>query len=442
VIVSKHWRPWGKQDQALFSFWERGSRVTIFAAGIQSGKTTVGVQWLRLLMLAHAANPQANFIITSPSFRILEQSTLPPFLNVMDGLGTFHRQGMYFKMTNGPTCWMRTATDPNSVVGITDVYGILSDEAGLYPRYFWDNIMARAAFKQAPIMVVTSPYSQNWLYLDYVRHLEKKPDSIDGVTLIQARSDENPYFPKAEYERQSKLMDKRRFDMVFGGQFGRMEGLVYDAFDEAENTCPEQSLPVGTQIYCGVDWGVRHAFVLHVRAITADGHHYQVAEVYRSGLNPMDMVAAARSVKLAWGVRTFYADPSQPGMIDLFCANGLPTVGAENDIRLGIGYHYELVKTRKFKIFEGRCPYSLDQYSTYHYPSPQDLKPDQDEKEVRPVKTNDDAMDAARYCTIMTYKAGEPKRPVKTDEAPDPRKMHHSEFFESLKKKKRHVEAW
>lgn len=397
----------------------------------------MGVRWLQLLIHHHEDKPNANFIVTSPSFRILEQSTLPPFLRAMDGHGTFHRQGMYFKCYSGATVWFRTATDPNSVVGITDVYGILSDEAGLYPRYFFDNIMARAAFKQAPIMIVTSPYSQNWLYLDYVRHLEKKPDAIDGVVLIQARSDENPHFPQAEYERQRKLMDQRRFDMVFGGQFGRMEGLVYDVWDDAENTCPQTSLPIGTNVYAGVDWGVRHAFVIHVRAITPDGMHYQVAETYRSGLNPLDMVAAAKSLKLAWGVRTFYADPSQPGMIDLFCSHGLPCVGAENDIKLGIGYHYELIKTRKFKIFEGTCPYSLDQYSTYHYPSPKDLKPDQDEKEIKPVKVNDDAMDAARYATVMLYKAGEPKRATKDDSPKDVKQMGMDERIRYLKRANR-----
>lgn len=425
-------RPWPKQANAFLS----KARITIFAAGIQSGKTTTGVQWLQDKMLA--AEPDDNFIITSPTFRVLEQSTLPPFLKLMDGLGTFHRQGMYFRMYGGATCWMRTAAEPDSVVGITNVRAILEDEVGLYTRYFQDNLMARAAFKEAPIMMVTSPYSQNWLYTDFVRHLEKNPKHFgDDVLLIQARSDENPYFPKAEYERQRKLMDSRRFEMVFGGQFGRMEGLVYDCFDDQENTCPQMSLPIGTAVYCGVDWGVRHAFVLHVRAITPDGNHYQVAETYRSGLNPLDMVAAARSLKLAWGVKVFYADPSQPGMIDLFCAHGLTCVGAENDIKMGIGYHYELVKTRKFKIFEGTSPYSLDQYSTYHYPSPKDLKPDQDEKEIKPVKTNDDAMDAARYCTIMTYKAGEPKRPVKDDSPRSVKDMGMDERIKYLKKARR-----
>lgn len=434
-----HFKPWHKQEKVLFAVEELAARIIFFLCGIQAGKTTVGVFWLFRFLMKYR-DPSDNFIITSPTFRILEQSTLPPFLRLMDGFGTFNRQSMSFKVEGGGTVWMRTGQDPDSIVGITNVRAILCDEIGLYSLLFWTNILARAAFKEAPILGVSSPYSQNWLYKDFVRHLEKDPDAFDGVLLVQARSDENPYFPRGEVERQRKLMDERRWRQLYGGEWGRMEGLVYDCFDEAENVCPEMSLPIGTQVYCGVDWGVRHAFVLHVRAVSPDGAHYQVAEVYRSGLNPLDMVAAARSVKLAWGVKVFYADPSQPGMVDLFCANGLPCVGAENDIKLGIGYHYELIKTRKFKIFEGKCPYSLDQYSTYHYPSPKDLKPDQDEKEIKPVKVNDDAMDAARYCTIMTYKTGEPKKPAKGGDRENLDKLPMARQIELLKKPRRYAE--
>lgn len=429
-----------KQDRALFGYFEHGHLLTICATGIQWGKTTVGVFWLYLLMM-YIGKRSANYIVTSPSFRILSQSTLPPFLKVFGDLGRLNKQDMNFITPYG-TIWFRTGTDPDSVVGMTDVYGILCDEAGLYSLYFWENIQGRATRIGAPIMIVTSPYSQNWLYKDIVRHLEKDPNALPEykALLIQAASNESPFFSKEAYEAKRKTMDPRRFNMMFGGEFGKMEGLVYDCFDESENTCPEMSLPIGTQVFCGVDWGVRHAFVIHVRAITPDGNHYQVAEIYRSGLNPLDMVAAARSVKLAWGVRVFYADPSQPGMIDLFCAHGLPTVGAENDIKVGIGYHYELIKTRKFKIFEGKCPYSLDQYSTYHYPSPKDLKPDQDEKEIKPVKVNDDAMDAARYCTIMTYKTGEPKRPAKGGDRDNLDKLPMDRQIELLKKPRRYAD--
>jgi hypothetical protein len=428
-----------KQDRALFGYEEERKRITVVASGIQWGKTTVGSVWLKMGMLQHRERDD-NFIVTSPSFRILAQSTLPPLLRQLDGLGRFNRQDMCFEMHDGGTLWFRTGTDPDSVVGITNVRRILCDEAGLYSLYFWENIQGRAAFKEAPILCVTSPYSQNWLYKDIVRHAEKDPNWDPDYLVIQARSDENPHFPKAEYERQRRKMDSRRFKMMFGGEFGQMEGLVYDCFSETENIVAPQSLPAGTVFYAGVDWGTTHAFVIHVRAVTPEGLHFQVGEYYRAGLNPMDMVQAAQTLKLSWGIKTFYCDPSQPGMIDLFNKHRLTAVGAENDIKIGIGYHYELLKTRRLKIFAGAAPYSVDQYSTYHYPSPKDRAPDQDAKEIKPVKDLDDAMDAARYVTIMTYRVSEGgKKAARTTdgERPDLRGMDHARRIEYLKRKPR-----
>jgi hypothetical protein len=427
-----------KQDAALFGFVEHGYRLTICGTGIQWGKTVVGVHWLRNLMLINA-DRNANYIVTSPSFRILGQSTLPPFLRVLGDLGTLRRQDMEFQSSYG-SVWFRTGTDPDSVVGIANVRGILCDEAGLYSLYFWENIQGRAAPVEAPVMIVTSPYSQNWLYKQYVRHLEKDPKAIpdEMALLVQAKSNENPHFSSREYERKRKTMDPRRFNMMFGGEFGQMEGLVYGCFDDHENQTPSIPLPAGTVIYASVDWGTTHAFVIHVRAITPDGNHYQVAETFRTGLNPLGMVQAAASLKIAWGIKTFFADPSRPDMIDLFCSKGIPTVGAVNDIVLGIGYHYELIATRRFKVFEGVAPNSLDQYATYHYPSPSDLKPDQNEKtkDGIPVKANDDAMDAARYCTASIYHLTEGKKPNQGHRETDINKMSHDQVIKIRQRKK------
>jgi protein-L-isoaspartate(D-aspartate) O-methyltransferase len=64
-------------------------------------------------------------------------------------------------------------------IGLTNVRAVLCDEAGLYSRYFWDNIQARASFRSAPIRIVTSPYSLNWLYQDFI-----KPHIVFAVSLL------------------------------------------------------------------------------------------------------------------------------------------------------------------------------------------------------------------------------------------------------------------
>lgn len=420
-----------KQEDALFFTTPIGLLIT----GIQFGKTTIGSVWMKMKNHTYTDHKD-NFLITSPTYKILSQSTLPPYLRFMDGYGKFSKSDMAFHIHAGGTVFFRTGTDPDSIVGITDIRAILCDEFGLYSLYFFQNILARAAFRNAQIMGVTSPYSLGWLYKDIVRPKLKDPSARSDVTLITARSDENPHFPKDVYERNKATMDPRRFNMIFGGQFERMSGLVYDCFDEDENICEPFVLPQGTRFFGGVDWGFTEPFVLKIRAITPSGHHYSVGEVYKSGLTITQIIEIARQKKQVFNIERFYCDPSQPGYIEEFNRNGLPAMGANNDIRVGIDRHYDLIKSRRFKIFKGAAPFTLDEMETYHYPDPEDLKPNQDAKEQTPVGQNDHAMDADRYVTMETYLGAGQRRHTPIVPGEDKKAESQHERIERIKKRR------
>jgi phage terminase large subunit len=349
--------------------------------------------------------PDDNFIITSPTYHIFKQSTLPPFLQFMEGLGHYDRKEERFIMYNGGTCWFRTGKNPDSVVGMTNVRAILCDEAGLYSLYFWENIQGRSSFCQAPIRIVTSPYSLNWLYKDYIKPKRRDPESLPDVELIQATSKENPYFPADEYEAKRLTMDSRRFNMMYGGEFDKMQGLVYDCFDEDLNSAELFQFPSGTQFFGGIDWGYTEPFVLVIHAILPNGYRFQVSETYHSGLTLPEIGEICIKKMQTWGVKRFYAGPDQPGSIEYLCRIGCPTVGANNDIRVGVDTFYELIKTRRYKVIKGTSPKTIDEFDTYHYPDPKDLKPDQSTKEAKPVGQNDHAMDANRYVIVMTHRS-------------------------------------
>lgn len=379
--------------------------ITLLATGIQFGKTTVGALWLKQMM-HRFTDKEDNFIVVSPTYKILQQSTLPPILRFMDGYGTYHRQDQVFDMQEGGRCYFRTGTDPDSIVGITNVRAVYGDEAGLFSLYFWENIQARAAFKSAPIMLTTSPYSLNWIYQEIILPKQRDENARPDVLYIKARSTDNPYFPLDYYERMRETMDDRRFRSMFGGDWEKMAGLVYDCFDEQLNTCKSFNLPPGTKFYAGVDWGTTAPFALVVRAITPDGLHYQVSEIYKTGLTVLDMIQMAKAKLQAFPIELFYCDPAQPGHIMEFNRAGLPAVGANNEIRFGIDLHYDLIKAGRYRVFHDHKDdnrYTLDEYRSYHYPSLQET--DQDTKIVDnlPVKQKDHAMDANRYVTMHTY---------------------------------------
>jgi PBSX family phage terminase large subunit len=396
-----------QQTQALKS----KAPIVLLATGIQFGKTLIGAMRTFMKMIEFS-DPSDNFIVTSPTYKILSQSTLPPMLQLLENYGTYHRQDAMFQMKDGGKCYFRTATDPDSIVGITNVRFIYGDEAGLYGLYFWENIQARAAFKNAQILLTTSPYTLNWVYKDLIRPKLKDAKARPDVDYIKARSIDNPYFNKDYYERMQRTMDERRFRAMFGGNWEKMEGLVYDVFDEDLNSVTPFELPSGTRYFAGVDWGTTAPFVIVVRAITLTGEHYQITERYKTGLTILDMIGAAKQLKQYYPIEYFACDPSAPGYIEEFNRAGLPAIPAANDVSRGIGLHYELVKTRRYKVFRGDNRYTIDEYETYHYPAPdEEITADKDVKDRVPVKQSDHALDANRYVTMATFEGLHRKAP-------------------------------
>lgn len=393
-----------KQDQLIHS----DSDITIAGTGTQWGKSQAGALWMKRQIHTYTGKHD-NFIIMAPTYKIMRQSTLPYFLHYMHGYGEHKSTQNEFSLHTGGTVFMRTGTDPDSIVGIPRVRAYWLDEANKASLYFQENIQARAAAVGARGLYTSSPYARNWFFKDYIKPIltGRKRD----IPLISAASWENPYHTLSDPIKRDEMrlkMDPRRFDMVFGGQWGQMIGLVYDCFDEVENQCKPFQLPPGTRYFGGIDWGYNpDPFCLVIRAITPDGMHYSISEYYSTGKTISDIIEICKQKKQIFGVQTFYADPSQPGYIEELNRNGLSCIGADNDINRGIGLHYELIKSRRFKLFEGLNPFFIDEIETYHYPDPdEDIGPDDNVKETKPVDQNNHRMDADRYLTIMTYRTG------------------------------------
>jgi PBSX family phage terminase large subunit len=427
-----------KQEQLIFS----DSAETYAITGIQWAKTTSGAWWMKRHMLSHT-DKSDNFIIAAPTYKILQQSTLPAFLRIMDGFGEYFAGSAEFRMKGGGICFMRTGTEPDSVVGITNVRAVWGDEAGKFSLYFYENLISRASFRQAPALFTSTPYTMNWLYKQVLKPYRE--GKLKDTLIINARSCDNPYFPMAEYEKRRLSMDPRRFNAIYNGEFEKMQGLVYNCFEEDLHLVKPHTLPVGTKYYAGVDWGTTHPFVISVRAITPGGDHFKVSEYYKTGHTLLDMIAIAERFKQTWDIQTFYCDPSQPGYIEEFNRHGLSAAPAVNDIRKGIDLQYGLMKSGKYKVFydgTGLNKHFVDELEMYHYPEADDLGPDDADKEQVPVKQDDHAMDAERYVTIMTYHSGIKKLP----HVPGLQKREetHEDRVKRLKRKigSRKTEAW
>ncbi len=404
-----------KQETLIYS----DAPLTIAATGTQWGKSIAGSLWL-MRQMALNTDPADTFVLMAPTYKIMIQSMLPYFIKLMEiqGIGEFKKSEATFHCYDGRKVYLRTETDPDSIVGIPQLRAYWLDEAGKVSLYFHENIQARAASVGARGLYTTSPYSRNWLFKNYIRPKEQGKE-LD-VELIKAASWENPYHTLSDIDKRKAMMaqmDIRRFEMLFGGEWGKQAGLVYDCFDDDTNICDPFKLPPGTEFYAGVDWGHTEAFALVVRAITADKRHFQVSEFYKTGMTIIDQIRVARQKMATFGIKHFYCGHERPENILLFNQNKLPATGVpEKSIQPGTDLHYELIKTRRYKVFRDSSPYTLDEYDTYHYPEPGDHKPDQDVDDEAPVGQNDHCMSANRFVTLRTYRSGLTIKPFVPDE--------------------------
>lgn len=402
--------------------------------GIQSGKTTSGACKL-YVDFAKYQDPDDTFIVAADTYKTLSQATIPKLLKFLRGFGHLNRQSGEFKSPSGATIFFRTGTEPESLEGITNVRRIWLDEGGKVSRYFFENIMGRAAFLKAPIDVTTTPYSLNWL-ADLRKQVKqgKRPD----VTFVHCRSIDSPYFPKDEYDRQKSILDPKRFRMKYEGEFGAMEGLVFPHL----NLCKSFQLPAGTRYYAGVDWGYRDPFCMVVRAVTEEGKQYRVMEYYKQGMTLPEIVGALKSFHALYKFVTMVCDPSQPASIEELTRNGLPAQGANNEIRLGLDIHYELIKQERFWIFDDMNPLGIDEYRTYHYREERELKIDEDPKSKNeiPVDQFNHGIDADRYLSLYINQFAAERRTPKTPEVNLERPKDPHARLDWLKKRRRGYE--
>lgn len=422
-----------KQAKAFLS----KNKIILCCSGIQGGKTTVGALWF-LRKIASYTGEDNNFILGAPSYKILNQSTLPTFMKYAQGLGTYHKSDQEFHCVNGSKVYIRTSTDPDSIEGIQNVRAIWADELGKCKRQFWINAEGRAARTNAPIMGTTTPYGMNFVHSDLIKPMQE--GVRDDIDYFEWLSVDNPTFPREEYERQKRILDPRTFRRKYMGIHERMEGLVYELSND--NFTDNSGFPRGTRYFASVDFGFSegHEFALLIRAITIDGFRYDIDEFKQAGLDPNQQIAICKAKLSTYSIQTFYCDPSRPDMIAALNKAGIPAIGfhvgreAYKPLVPGINKHIELIRSGQYKILRGKCPELIDEYETYHWPEYSEEKVI---KEI-PVKMNDHLMDCARMMSVgtMNIKIKEPDRIFMGQKKP------HQDHWDPAKKSKPSVGSW
>jgi phage terminase large subunit len=359
-----------KQYQAYHS----KARISAFIAGIQAGKSLCGALWMAKQVELH--NRVGNFLITSPNYRILQQSILSIILKVFREIGTYRSSDSVINLHAGGQIFLRSMQDPDSCEGIPAVQAILNDEAGLLSYRAWANLLARTAFCKAQMFISSTPYSQNWMYRDLYVPWSKGQIRPEDLSIVICKSSDNPFFPAEELERQRALMDERIFRLKYEASFEKLTGLVYPDFDLVNNAI-EPHMPRRDQytFVAGIDPGFSDPTAIIVVAIHKEGKHaYCIAEYYKQFMSHSDRIAVLRDYHQRYGITQFYCDSSVPADIEMMNSAGLPVVACEKgagSVMSGIGYVTSLIRDGRLRVMIKQCPNLVEEFGLYSYPENQ-----------------------------------------------------------------------
>jgi PBSX family phage terminase large subunit len=372
------------------------ARFITAIAGIRGGKTTIGGIWLLSeIDKLREQNELGDFLIAAPTYKILEQSTLPKFKEFFPkDWGTWMENKGYFKLNwfrpgSDEPCriYVRSMDEPDSIEGM-DIRAGWLDEVGKMKSAAWINAQGRGSVHKARMILTTTPYNTGWFFRDVY---QKAKDDKDYEVVIW-KSTDNPAFPKDEYERAKRTLPKAIFERRYEGKFTRLEGLVYPEFDEEFHCVEPFEIPKDWLRFGGMDFGHSvPAAVLCIARDPASNTFYVYKEFYRSEALLKTLSEWLHNESLKYVLADTQAAQN---ISELRLQYGNKEIlEANKAVEVGIQRIRSLFGDGRLKIFRDKCPNLVEELLSYHYKAPNEDTQDNDS----PVKKHDHAVDALRY---------------------------------------------
>ena len=406
------------------------AKIIAMIAGTGGGKTYFGPRWLyREWQNEVVTGESTPSIVMSASYPMMTRVTLPEFRGFWDPLevGTYRAADRVYSTTHKPVFF----GSAERVLGMEGIHAGRAwlDEAGMMPREVLDVARRRTAFYKGPILITTTPYSQNWLKtevydnatVDRVTNLtfppeppeyqvERIQEGNEDYYVVQYASTINPNYPLEEFENAKRTWPQWKFNLFFLGQFDRPEGLVYQDFlpvEEPEGHLVEPfDIPRHWPRWAGQDTGFNHPTGIVWIAQNPDNGIMYLYRAYRD--QKKDGRAIGREIaKLSVGqdgkyerLGKIWCDPSRPDVIadinNVCQEEGMPgtvkAVKADNDVDAGIMTGIKAFRGGQLRVFKSANSFR-DEVETYRW----QVDKETDDLVDTPVKKRDDVMDAFRY---------------------------------------------
>lgn len=402
-------KPFSKKQMKVLTWWLPNSPAHdmdgIIADGsIRSGKTLS--MSLSFVMWAMETFSSCNFGMCGKTIGSFRRNVLF-WLKLMlrsrgyhatdlraDNLLIVTRKGVtnYFYIFGG-----KDERSQDLIQGIT-LAGLLVDEVALMPESFINQATGRCSVEGSKFWFNCNPDGPyHWFKINWIDKAEEK-----SLLYLHFTMDDNLSLSEKMKARYRSLYTGVFFKRYILGLWAVAEGLIYDMFDTDKHVVPmapkendgKQDPRKYSEYMLSCDYGTQNATVFLLWGYYK-GTWYAVNEYYYSGRDKQrqktdeeyyqDLVDFIGDIP----VKQIIIDPSAASFIACVRRHSrfIP-IQASNSVVDGIRFTGSLISTGKLLICDS-CINLLKEIMGYCW--------EENEKEDKPVKENDHAMDAMRY---------------------------------------------
>lgn len=390
------------------TFWNYKGRYRVVKGSRRSKKSKTMALWIVYNMMKY---PQANTLVVRKVYRTLKDSCFTELKWAIKRLRVEHLWQIKespLEMTYTPTgqkIYFRGMDDPLKITSISVEVGVLSwmwiEEAYEITREEDFDMLAESILGDCPeglfkqITLTFNPWSdRTWIKRRFFDVSD--PDILAITTNYQC----NEWLSEAdrkEFDRM-KAQNPRRYNVAGLGNWGIVEGLVYERWKEEAFTL--QELPKDAQSAFGMDFGYTNdPTALFCGFVSLEQKRLYVwDELYRKGLS--NRMIYEEVCRMGYRKEKITGDSAEPKSIDELHRMGLRIDGAKkgrDSINNGIQWIQDLEI-----IIHPRCVNFLLEISLYSW------KKDKFGKALNvPEDDNNHLMDAMRYgCEKFILKNG------------------------------------
>jgi hypothetical protein len=397
--------------------------MTFAFAGTGGGKTCIAPLWLVKQFDKHEgkSTPRARYLVVSPTYKIFKQSRmLDALIETLDGTkyqGRYNKTENIYYLGTGGEVFFRSADTPDALEG-GQYKALVIDEAAKLSYDAWVKASARVGAEQGPILGITTPDLNNWIYNEIYQLCDGDVQTFkdggvirkskDGtITVVQWKSTLNPTYSKDELERQRKILPDAVFKRRYMGEFAKLEGLVYETFADSIITTSDQKPPKQlpspvVRVGISIDWGWNDPLAILVGCDCQDGKVYIVEEVYGSKID-IDLIRnELQRLRQYWALDSdaiegglfsgIFCDHSRPELIEWLRKNGIRAQKKSVPlIETGIAMVDQRLRAGFLKVYDC-CTHLIDEAKFYQRKSDRD-----GDLSEKPIDKNNHAVDSLRY---------------------------------------------